>query len=446
MGEVEQDGSGPGDGDRSREPTPMPRTEDVEGLRRSSRLQNITGELSQALTQEQVAAVVVERTTAELGAATAGLWLLTSGEEFVELAHSAGYSEEGKRRFSRLAVKAPMRVPVLDAIATGEPVWLTCRAEFAAQYPETAAAAAPRTEYAIACLPLTVHGRRTGALAFTFDARRAFDADERGFLVVLARYSAQALERARLFEAERRARAAAEAAALARAEVLAVVSHDLRNPLGVIMMNAVTLARLQINDPTTAARVKKNAELIRRSAERMTRMIGDLLDLASIEAGQLSIERNACSPAEVATAAVETFLPLAQESQVALVTDIQRDCPAFVCDRDRVIQVLANLLSNAVKVTPAGGTITVQVATGPGDQALFCVRDTGPGIASADMPRLFERFYRSQQARYKGTGLGLTIAKGIVDAHGGRMWIESQEGGGATFWFTIPVSAPPAPP
>ncbi|HET6284240.1 MAG TPA: ATP-binding protein [Polyangia bacterium] len=410
---------------------------------RSSRLQLITAELSQALTPAQVAEVVVEQSVAELKAATAGLWLLSAGDEFIELVHNAGYSAEGKIKFSRIPVRSSMRLPVLDTMAGAHAVWLTCREEFAAQYPEVAAGVPPRSEYAIASLPLMVHGRCIGALAFTFDARRAFDSEERGFLTVLARHCAQALDRARLFEAEQRARAEAEAAARTREEVLAVVSHDLRNPLGVIMMNVVTLARLHVEDAKVGARLKQNVDSIRRSAERMSRMIGDLLDLASIEAGQLSIERSAFSPAEIASTAAETFAPMAEERQVQVVTDIASDCPPIQCDRDRVIQVFTNLLSNAVKVTAAGGRVTVAASRADDDDVVFSVRDTGHGIAPEDLPRLFERFYRGQQAHYKGTGLGLTIAKGIVDAHGGRMWVESKVGEGATFFFRIPINPPP---
>ena len=407
---------------------------------RSLRMLKLTGDLSEAVTHDQVAAAVIDQSIAELHAATAGLWLLSPGERFAELIHSAGYSEDGKKQYSRVPLDAPTRIPVLDAMASGQPIWLSDRVEFAARYPDVEARVPPRAEYAIACLPLMVHGRSIGALAFTFDVARSFDSEERGFLLVLARHCAQALERARLFEAERQARAQAETAARTREQVLAMVSHDLRNPLGVIMMNAVTLARLPIGDDGIGARVKKNADSIRRSAERMSRMIGDLMDLASIEAGQLSIECSAFSPAEIAASAAETFLALAQERQVELHTDVQRDCPVIVCDRDRVIQVFSNLLSNALKLTPAGGRITISISRGDADEVVFCVRDTGPGITAGDLPRIFERFYRSQQAAYKGTGLGLTIARGIVDAHGGRMWVESQAGQGAAFFFTVPIT------
>jgi signal transduction histidine kinase len=605
--------------------TVTPRIADVETLRRASRLQNITAELSQALTPAQVAEVVVEQSLAELDATTAGLWLLAPGGDFADLVHSAGYSVEGKRKFSRIRVRTSMRIPVLDTISTATPVWLTCREEFAEQYPEVAATSAPGSEYAVGSLPLMVHGRCIGALAFTFDTRRAFGDGERGFLTVLARHSAQAVERARLFEAEQLAREEAEAAqeratfllecstvlsssldfqetlnrvaqlavprmadwcvvdivqdggepsqiavahsdpqkvelarelrrqyppqptrgrgvanvirtgeselyedipdelvaemahneehlkktravglksamlvpmsargrtfgaitfvfaesgrrygradletaellgrragvaidnarlyeraetaARTREQILAVVSHDLRNPLGVIMMNVVTLARLRVEDPTVAARLESNVDSIRRSAERMSRMIGDLLDLASIQAGQLSIERSAFSPAEIVSTAAETFAAMAEERQVQIVTEIDGDCPPIVCDRDRIIQVFSNLLSNAVKVTSAGGRVTVGVSRAAANEVLFSVRDTGHGIAPKDLPRLFDRFYRGQQAPYKGTGLGLTIAKGIVDAHGGRIWVESKAGEGAAFFFRIPINHQPA--
>lgn len=260
---------------------------------------------------------------------------------------------------------------------------------------------------------------------------------------LLGRRAAVAIDTAALFAAEARARAEAErlaeeaqAASRSREEVLAVVSHDLRNPLNAIVASAGGLLRLNLDDNPRALRVRKSAEVIQRSAERMARLIGDLIDFASIQAGRLSICREPVPARELAEVAVELFTPLALERALTLVCDVEDDLPRVDCDRDRTIQVLSNLLGNAVRVTASGGRVVVR-ARRSGDEVVFTVEDTGPGIAADELPRLFERYWRGKNIRYSGTGLGLTIARGIVEAHGGRIWAESTVAVGSRFSFTL---------
>jgi len=173
-------------------------------------------------------------------------------------------------------------------------------------------------------------------------------------------------------------------------------------------------------------------------------MIGDLLDFASIEAGRLSI---VASPHELAgiieeaTASVEA---IAQKRRVTLIAAPALGLPQIQCDRDRILQVITNLVGNALKNVPAGGSVWLRARV-DGDEAVVSVCDTGPGIALANQKHLFERYWRSPDASYKGTGLGLAIAQGLVEAHRGRIWVESKLGHGATFSFTVPLAELPLP-
>jgi signal transduction histidine kinase len=222
-----------------------------------------------------------------------------------------------------------------------------------------------------------------------------------------------------------------------REQILAVVSHDLKNPLHTILMTAGLLEKVmpeeqrKVSAPATAR--------IQRAAERMLRLIGDLLDFASIEAGSLAIARDLQDPASMLQETRESFEGEAAGKELRLTALETADLPAIYCDRDRILQVLSNLTGNAIKVTAGGGKITLNIED-RGHELLFTVADDGPGISKEDAKHLFERYWRSGEAGYKGTGLGLSIAQGIVSAHGGRIWVESELGRGATFYFTIPAS------
>jgi signal transduction histidine kinase len=171
----------------------------------------------------------------------------------------------------------------------------------------------------------------------------------------------------------------------------------------------------------------------------MGRLIDDLLDFASLEAGRLSLAPTTQAAAPLVHDACQLFADIARDKGLRLACETGADLPPVPCDRDRVLQVLANLLDNAVKATPAGGAVVVRAEARPGE-VCFSVADTGPGMPAEELPHLFERFRRGRQAGYRGTGLGLAIARGIVSAHGGRIWADSAPGRGSTFWFTLPAA------
>ena len=227
-------------------------------------------------------------------------------------------------------------------------------------------------------------------------------------------------------------------AVAARDDVLGIVAHDLRNPLSTIMMQAALLER---PEPEPERRDQTPRLVITRSAKRMNQLIQDLLDVAVVEAGQLKVERERLSAAEVARDAVEAHTPLATSSGRELRLDVGDGVPDVSGDRHRLHQVFDNLIGNALKFTPEGGRITVAAAAGERD-VMFSVADTGPGIAPESLPHVFDRFWQAAtRASRLGAGLGLPITKGIVEAHGGRIWVDSMPGRGTTFFFTIPIAA-----
>lgn len=285
-----------------------------------------------------------------------------------------------------------------------------------------------------------VRGRRKNGEVFPAEAsisqidiegRRVFTAVLRD---ITERRAAEQ-ERARLLEAEQAARTAAETALRTRDEVLAVVSHDLRNPLSVIDMCAASLAdRLPAGDEGARSLVRT----IESSTEWMNRLIEDLLDVARVEAGRLALERQPHDLVRVISEATVMLEPLIAEKSLTLREDLPEHLPRANVDARRVVQVLENLVSNAVKHTPPGGEIQIHAESVNGEVRIV-VRDTGSGIPAEHLPHLFDRFWQARDARRGGAGLGLAIAKGIVEAHGGRIWVESSLGAGSTFGFSLPI-------
>ena len=249
-------------------------------------------------------------------------------------------------------------------------------------------------------------------------------------------------ERSRLLQAEREAREDAQRAVRGREEVLSVVSHDLRNPIGAIITSATFLLENpslleELHAEDAPARSQLRAVL--RSAQRAHRLIADLLDLSSIDQGKLSVERSREPVAPLLEEVEEVMEPRARERGLALDVRPAEGVPDVWGDRGRLVQVLENLVGNAVKFTPGGGTVRVRAEEVDG-MVRFEVADTGPGIAEEEREHLFERFWQSSARSGGGAGLGLAIVKGIVESHGGAVDVASEVGRGTTFTFTIPAA------
>lgn len=224
----------------------------------------------------------------------------------------------------------------------------------------------------------------------------------------------------------------AEQATRAREDVLGVVAHDLRNPLHLLMITTEMLA------DTGLSREKRDQLIgvMHRSARRMNRLIDDLLEIVRQEAGQMKLEMENVAAATIMAHAAEMFQNVASDKAVSLRVE---ECPSDVvvkADAERVMQVLSNLMGNAVKFVGSGGSVVLKCEP-RGGEVEFSVSDSGPGIAPEDLARLFEKFWQRRRSDKRGVGLGLAIAKGIVEAHGGRIWAESEVGVGSTFHFTL---------
>ncbi len=231
-------------------------------------------------------------------------------------------------------------------------------------------------------------------------------------------------------------RARADAAVATRDEFLGVVSHDLRALLGTVVGFGELIERAVVRHSALDT-VLAYARRIQRAGSRMDRLIGDLVDVASIDAGRLAVTREPTIPSQVAAEAVDTFQAQAATSEVSLTLEVESESSPVPLDPARILQVLTNLVLNALKFTPPGGRVVVSVAP-RGDDLLFAVRDTGPGIPGDRLTSVFERFATGLGHERGGSGLGLYISKCIVEGHGGKIWAESGPGPGTTLSFTLP--------
>jgi signal transduction histidine kinase/FixJ family two-component response regulator len=282
----------------------------------------------------------------------------------------------------------------------------------------------------LCCLPLMSHGQLLGGLYAGSVEAREFSAQEQLLLRVLGTQATAAIARSNGIDELRHA-------IRSRDDVLSVVAHDLQNPINVISIAASMLLQ-RLPDATA----RRPLERIMRGVQRADRMIRDLLEVTSIESGRFSIQPSRVAPVDVILAALESQQSLAADASVIIASDLSPDLPSIEADEERLLEVLENLIGNAIKFTSAGGSVTVGASLRETD-ILVSVKDTGTGIAQDQLPHIFDRFWQAKKANRCGTGLGLTICKAIVEAHGGQIWASSEVDVGTTVSFTIP--APPAP-
>jgi PAS domain S-box-containing protein len=357
----------------------------------------------------------------------------------VALAHLDPRREHALRELRLRFPPDPDTSPVWRALRTGQP-------EVASEGDAAALAAlAPEPEHrealqaeglrAWVVVPLTAGRRTLGALTLAASTPgRDFGSRELGIARDLARRAAQALHDASLYlEAQRAGRE--------RDEVLAILSHDLRAPLG----SAFAAARAIRDDAPegpTGERIRRSAVAVERAAEAMSRLVADLLDLAGLEAGRLVVARRPEHTAALVRAAVEAHREAAARGGVTLVVEAAETLPDVDADRDRVLQVLGNLLADALQATE-GGHVTVRArAVESGRAVAFEIEDSGRAIPEEELAHFFDRYRRGRGASARGASLGLAVARGIVEAHGGRIWAESRSGQGSRFTFTLPAAAP----
>ncbi len=277
--------------------------------------------------------------------------------------------------------------------------------------------------------PLLSSHRVLGAIfLFGSTLRHEFDFAGGEMLQSLTHIAGLALSNAHTHEFERQS-------IRAREHLMAMAAHDLRNSLSLALLSLSTLETF--DEGSNGGSQPSRIVFLRKGLNRMQRLLDDLLDFSTIETGHLSISSAEQSVSKLIEEAVDTFRDAALHKNIKLVGRAPLESCRLECDGFRILQVLSNLIGNALKFTPMGGEVTL-TAVDVGDEIEFSVSDTGCGITPAELPRVFDAYRRSTRLNAGGVGLGLSIAKGIVTSHGGRMWVESRLKEGTTFFFRLP--------
>jgi signal transduction histidine kinase len=278
--------------------------------------------------------------------------------------------------------------------------------------------------------PLPAIGIVAGLIAMSILSGRVTDAIRS---VIATEVSRMTMER-QVDRANARV-AEAQAASRAREEVLRIVAHDLRNPLATILMAADLLGEPSMTEEQRSIQ----AAVVKRTGARMNRLIHDLLNIARLDTGQLTVELREVEPAQLIANALELMQPIANEASIALVAELGERLPLVEADVERIGQVFSNLIGNAIKFTEPGGRITLRAESADA-RVWFSVTDTGAGIPPEQLEKVFGQFWQGRQTDRRGIGLGLTIARGIVEAHGGKIGVDSEVGMGTRFWFGLASS------
>jgi signal transduction histidine kinase len=372
------------------------------------------------------------------------------------LRFSAGRDPDAEQllraQLAMLAQDAPVP-PVRRVLETGQAQLIRemtpAHIEAAALNPAHKASIERFQAYSCMLVPLRARNRAIGVLSIlSRNPKYLYGDDDLQMAQELADRAGLAVDNAHLFEEARRA-------ARLREDMLAMVSHDLRSPLATIVFRVSGLR----SEPssTDEARMLGSLAVIERSCQGMLRLVNDLLDLGSIQSGRLTLERNPCRVDVLLREALELSTGPARAKNIHLHHHSAVFGTEVLCDRGRILQVLTNLLGNAIKFSPRGGAVALD-AERIGDEIVCHVSDTGPGIRDEDLPHLFEQYWSGAPAgtaqnrapqgeasspgppATRGTGLGLYISKGIVEAHGGRIRVKSRVGMGATFTISLPVA------
>ena len=285
-------------------------------------------------------------------------------------------------------------------------------------------------------VPLVARERTLGALVFalTSESGRRYGPPDLELARDVARRAASAIDHALLYQA-------AERAARARDDLMAVVAHDLKNPLNTIRLSLQRLLEDVIPEDPSHRTEREGLGAIVRATERMHRLIRDLLDLARADGGRLLVRPAPVEAEDLVQDAVDAHASLAAAKGITLRPAMDPPSVRVPADRERIAQVFSNLIDNALKFAPRGGRVTVG-ASRESESVRFTVEDTGPGISAEDRSHVFDRFWQAGNARRRGTGLGLSIARAIVEAHGGAIGVESSPGQGSLFHFSLPSVRP----
>jgi len=411
---------------------------------RAERLQNLSAALTRAATTKEVVDVALSESSRALGSTTVALCLLDDDGKTFTTFPGSGVPADVAADWRRFAVEFDCRAS--DSVRTRQPCYSSSRAEFVGDQPSLVELATRVGIESSAALPLVVGERVLGTLLFTFGTPRRFSAEEDAFLRAKAGQIAQPLERARLFEAERKAREIAESANRAKGEFLALMSHELRNPLNSIS-GYVELLEMGIRGPVTPAQ-REDLHRIQEGQQQLLLLINEVLNYARLESGAVKYDLRPTIVADVVTATTRTFEPQRAAKMLKVVLELSHSTVepphVVIADADKLQQILLNLLINTARFTPVNGRIKVRCTPVPGDPTRIAIR---VGYSGLDIPddqhdAIFEPFGQLGRTPSTpgegGTGLGLAISRDLARGMGGTLKVESVSGIGSVFTLVLP--------
>jgi PAS domain S-box-containing protein len=407
---------------------------------RAGRLASLATALNEAVTQDDVAIACIDHGASALGADSGSLALYRPADNEFEVVHSS-YEASVRERWRRFPFN-PAR-PLSQAVSLGEPVLIESLADGESRFPEMRESFRESGTLAFVAIPISTAGRSLGALSFSFGQEQRFAAEDRTFFAALGQQAAQALERARLLEAERAARDEAESANRAKTEFLSAVSHELRTPLNAIA-GYVDLLDLGIHGSLGEVQ-RRHLNRIKHAQAVLLGLINDILNFARIEAGRIEFREQAVDLQDLLVDLEGLLTPQIQAKQLTYHCDPCGEGVSVRGDAERIQQIMLNLVGNAAKFTEAGGTIQVGVAV-HGASAYISVSDDGRGIPEDKLDSIFEPFlqldrhgtHESQQ----GVGLGLAISRELARAMDGNLTAKSVVGQGSIFTLVLPLDQP----
>ncbi|NUP72750.1 MAG: PAS domain-containing protein [Gemmatimonadaceae bacterium] len=402
--------------------------------RHQASLHSLTAALAQAISPRDVVTAVVEHAAAAFGAAGSVIARRAIDGRYLEILGADGMPPDVGTEWARFPLSTP--APLAYVVRTGESLFLESDADWVQHFPELQALAAGVGHQANAVVPLVVDGLPMGALGIAFAAARTFDEEERALAVNVARQCTLALERARLIESERAARAEADAANQVKTQFLATMSHELRTPLNAIGGYA-ELLEMGIHGPVTPAQ-REALVRIQRSQQHLLNLVNNVLNLVKLDTQHARYQLTDVPVEQALQFVVEATAPQLQAKRLRYE---QASCAGIVvrADTEKLRQILLNLLSNAIKFTD-GGRISVGCAV-EGGEVRIDVRDTGCGIPAEQLENIFDPFVqvdRRLNRPVEGTGLGLAISRELAQGMGGTLTATSTVGEGSVFTLRLP--------
>ncbi len=402
---------------------------------RTARLQTVTAALSRATTPDDVIDVMMNHGIAALGADAGSIVLLSEDAAWLDVVRVRGYPAEVTRGWERFPIEES--VPLAECVRIAAPVWLESRDDCLRQFPGLGQGRQLIYDGA-AAIPLLARGRAIGAMGLSFSSARLFTPDDRTLMQNLALQCALALERARLYEREQAARAAAEAAIKTREEFLSVAAHELRTPITSLRLNAQhLLRRLKVGKQLDPEQIQHALESFDVQTVRLARLVSQLLDVSRIEAGRLQLSPEDVDLGDLVLDVAERARLQAAEREIRV--DTPPTAPAKV-DPGRIEQVVTNLIDNALKYSPNDRPIEVTLRQDEPEVWELTVRDYGIGVPPEHRERIFDRFYQANiHQQSPGLGLGLYVSRQIVELHRGSLVAEFPEDGGSRFKVRLPA-------